>query len=226
MTKIKKIMVIASHPDDEVLGCGGTLIKYSKLGYEIKIIFMTNGVSSRSNYKKKEIKIRKLSAIKAGKILGAKKIKFFNFKDNAMDTVSLITIVKKLEKEIKYYKPDIVYTHFYGDLNIDHEITSRAVMTACRPINKLSIEKIFLFYIPSSTEWRLDRKNKNYIPNWFEDISKNKIEKKLALKCYKTEMREWPHPRSIKNIENLQKVFGSEVGQKSTETFILYRGLN
>ena len=92
----KKILVVASHPDDEVLGCGGTLIKYSKDGYEIKIIFMTNGVSSRSKTKKNEILKRKNAAVKSSRILGANKPKFFNFKDNAMDSVSLLKIIKKL----------------------------------------------------------------------------------------------------------------------------------
>ena len=126
-----KILVIAAHPDDEVLGCGGTLIKYSKMDYEIKIVFMTNGVSSRSKIKKNEILKRKKAAIKACKILGANKPKFFNFKDNQMDSVPLLKIVKVIEKEIYLFKPSIIFTHFNGDLNIDHEITSRATLTAC-----------------------------------------------------------------------------------------------
>jgi len=187
---------------------------------------MTNGVSARSQYKKKEIDLRKRAAIRSCKILGATKPTFYNFKDNAMDSVPLIKIVKKLEKKIKSFKPNIIFTHYFGDLNIDHEITSRATMTACRPIASQSIEKFFLFYVPSSTEWRHDKQNKNYIPNWFEEISASNKKKKMALNCYKMEMRKWPHPRSLKNIENVQKVFASEVGQKNTESFILYRGLN
>lgn len=222
----KKILVVASHPDDEVLGCGGTLIKYSELGYRIKVIFMTNGVSSRDKTKIKDIIKRKKAAIKASEILGSMKPKFYSFKDNQMDSTPLIKIVKKIENEINIYKPQIIFTHFFGDLNIDHEITSRATITACRPTVGSSVKKIFFFYIPSSTEWRHDRKNTNYIPNWFEDISSTYKKKKIALSFYKMELKKWPHPRSIKNIEYLQKVFASEVGQKKTESFVLFRGLN
>ena len=224
--KNKKILVIASHPDDEVLGCGGTLIKYSKMGYEIRIVFMTNGVSSRSKIKNNEILKRKKAAIKACKILGANKPKFFNFKDNQMDSVPLLKIVKVIESEIYLFKPSIIFTHFNGDLNIDHEITSRATLTACRPTLNHPVKSLFMFYVPSSTEWSHNKNKKNFIPNWFEDISNSDKQKKLALNCYKMEMRKWPHPRSLKNISNLQNVFASEVGQKKTESFMLYRGLN
>lgn len=226
MKQNKKILVVASHPDDEVLGCGGTLIKYSKMDYQIKVIFMTNGVSSRSKKKKEEILKRKKAALKSCKILGASKPKFFDFKDNQMDSVPLLKIVKKIEKEIFTFKPLIIFTHFDGDLNIDHEITSRATVTACRPMTKNPVKNLYMFYVPSSTEWNFKKNKKNFVPNWFEDISKSDKQKKLALNCYKMEMRKWPHPRSLKNIANLQEVFASEVGQKKTESFILYRGLN
>ncbi len=226
MNNLKKILVIASHPDDEVLGCGGTLIKYSKMNYEIRVVFMTNGVSSRSKKKQNEISKRKKAAIKACKILGAQFPKFFDFKDNEMDSVPLLTIVKKIEREINLFKPSIIFTHFDGDLNIDHEITSRATLTACRPTINQSVKTLFMFYIPSSTEWSHIKKKKNFVPNWFEDISQSDKAKRSALNCYKMEMRKWPHPRSLKNISNLQEVFASEVGQKKTECFILYRGLN
>ena len=226
MKQNKKILVVASHPDDEVFGCGGTLIKYSKMDYQIKIIFMTNGVTSRSQRRKDEIFKRRKAALMASKFLGANHIKFFGFKDNQMDTVPLLKIVKKIEKEIIIFKPSIVFTHFNGDLNIDHELTSRATITACRPINNHPVKALFMFYVPSSTEWNFNKNKKNFIPNWFEDISKIEKQKKLALDCYKMEMRKWPHPRSLKNIKNLQEVFAAEVGQKKTEAFLLYRRIN
>ena len=222
----KKILVVASHPDDEVLGCGGTLIKYSNDGYEIKIIFMTNGVSSRSKIQKNEILKRKNAAVKSSRILGANKPKFFNFKDNAMDSVSLLKIIKKIEKEVNNFKPSIIFTHYNSDLNIDHEITSRATLTACRPTKNNSVKSLFMFYVPSSTEWSHKKNKNNFVPNWFEDISKSYKKKKIALNCYKMEMRKWPHPRSLKNIKNLQEVFAAEVGQKNTEAFLLYRRIN
>ena len=219
------ILVVAAHPDDEALGCGATISKYVNKGFRVRVIFMTNGVSSRRNTNKNKIKKRKLSAIKSCKILGASKPIFLNFPDNSMDKVSLLKIIKKIEVYISKIKPNIIFTHHYGDLNVDHQITSRAVITACRPINKKFLKKIFFFYIPSSTEWSYDKENK-FKPNWFEDVEKTYSKKIKSLNCYKMEIRNWPHPRSIKNINQLANVNASMSGLKKVEVFELFRAIN
>ena len=151
MYKFKNILVIASHPDDEILGCGGTLYNFKKKGAKISALFLSDGESSRKSSKiEKLILNRKKQALKAAKIIGIRNLIFGNFPDNSMDTVPLLKIVQFIEKRIKTIKPDMIFTHFENDLNIDHQITSKAVITACRPIKNQTVKSILFFEILSS----------------------------------------------------------------------------
>ena len=219
----KKILVVAAHPDDEVLGCGGTLIKLSELGNEINIIFLADGVTSRDEEKVTEIEERRTAARKASNIMGVKKIIFGDFPDNQMDTIPLIKIVKKIERVINDFQPNIIFTHHKGDLNIDHVITHQAVVTATRPITNFKIETILFFEILSSTEWQMANSSSPFIPNWYEDISGFLERKCLALEAYENEMRNWPHPRSIKGAMSLANFRGSSINVDAAEAFILGR---
>lgn len=218
--KNSKILIIAAHPDDEILGCGGTISKLNK-DNKINFIFMTNGVSSRGNNKKK-IKKRKNACERLFKKMLFSKPFFFDFPDNSMDKIPLLKIIKALEKKIKYYKPDTIFTHFSNCLNIDHRITFEAVITACRPINNLSVKKILSFEVPSSTDWALF-KDKNFQPNYFIDISKHLTKKIELLKFYKDELRNYPHSRSIKSVKSLASYRGVSCGVKYAEGFYLNR---
>ena len=230
MKKIKKkknnILVVAAHPDDEILGCGGSLYKYSLQGFNINIVFMTNGVSARSLSKKEillAIKERKKAAKKVAKIIGAKKLHFLNFKDNQLDSYPLLKIIKPLERLINKIKPEIIYTHYNDDLNIDHQIVSKAVITICRPQKNKTVKKMLFFEVPSSTEWQIKKKQKTFSPNYFEDISKVKNYKLRALKCYKSEIKKWPHPRSIKGVTSLFNWRGATIGVEAAEAFMVGR---
>lgn len=221
----KNLLVIAAHPDDELLGCCGTLLKLKK-DYQINVIFMSDGVSSRFKTKTplKEKKIRINECLNVFKFLKFKKPYFYNFPDNKLDSVPLIDIVKIIERNIKKLKPQIIITHFENCLNIDHQVVYKAVITAARPINKSSVKKILSFEIPSSTNWALFKKN-SFLPNYYVDISKN-IQKKIkALKMYKSELRKFPHSRSIEYIKNLAKIRGSDCGVNFAEAFVLVRSI-
>ena len=223
-----KILIIAAHADDEVLGCGGTVNKFSKMGANIEALFIADGVSSRNrkskSLEKKELFERKKSCKAATKILGIKKTTFLDLPDNQLDTVPLLKIVKKIEKKILSFKPDTIFTHFDNDLNIDHQIVNKATITACRPIGKKTYpKKIFFFEVPSSTEWQIKKKVDLFNPNWFEDISLNLKCKIDALKAYKKELRKWPHPRSVKGVKSLAHWRGATSGHKAAEAFILGR---
>ena len=219
--KKNKILIVAAHPDDEILGCGGTIAKL-KSENEIYVIFMTNGVSARGKNKNKEIKQRKNACLKLFNFLSIPKPIFFNFPDNQMDKVPLLKIIKKLENMIKIMKPDTIFTHYSHCLNIDHKRTFDAVITACRPISGLSVKRILSFEIPSSTEWAL-YKNKQFEPNYFIDISKYINEKINLIKFYKKELRNYPHSRSIVGIKSLASVRGVSCGVKFAESFYLNR---
>ena len=223
----KKILIIASHPDDEVLGCGGTICKLTSLGNEVNVFFLSDGVSSRVEKNKNlKIKERKNSAYQAAQIMGVGSVSFGNFPDNEMDGVSLLKVVKKVEAELNINQPDIIFTHHSGDLNIDHQITNKAVLTACRPLGEKIIESILFFEVLSSTEWQASDTAPYFKPNWFVDIT-NYIDQKIrALEAYSQEMREWPHARSFKALKSLANLRGSTIHAEAAEAFILGRHIN
>ena len=218
-----KILIIAAHPDDEVLGCGGMAAKQSKLGDEIYCLIMGEGENSRSEQAEK-LKIEKLQqdGRAAAAVLGFKEVVFLNFPDNSFDTVSLLSITKKIEEHLEKIKPNIVYTHFENDLNVDHRLTFQAVMTACRPCNDFCPREIYSFEVLSSTEWQ-SKQGKQFAPNFYVDIEDAIDAKKEALKKYTSEIRDYPHSRSIEGIEALARYRGLESGLKLAEAFCLIR---
>ena len=223
MIKNKKILIIAAHPDDEILGCGGTILKLKKNNL-IKVIFMTNGTDARGKNKKASQK-RIQGCLNLFKKLKLNKPLILNFPDNKMDSVPLLKIVKKIEEILSKFNPEVVFTHFDGCLNIDHQITFKATVTACRPLKKTSVKKILSFEVPSSTEWALS-KDKKFQPNYYINISKYIKEKILLMKYYKDEIRPFPHSRSLKSIKTLSEYRGASAGVKNAEAFYLYRYLD
>ena len=216
----KKILVVAAHPDDEVLGCGGTMARHASNGDKVHVLFMSAGVGSRENVKNDEINERRICAKQASKILGSQSPQFLNFPDNRMDSISLLDVVKSIELVIQEIGPDVVYTHHIGDLNIDHQITHKAVLTACRPQPESSVKEIYSFEVLSSTEWST---NNPFIPNYFVDISDTLELKVSAIKAYNSELRTFPHARSIESIKALAKYRGASMGIRAAEAFKVER---
>ena len=222
------IVVFVAHPDDEVLGCGASIAKWSSTGEDVHILILAEGVTSRSktrdiDLKSEEISLLSQSARKAGQILGATSIKLLGLPDNRLDSLDRLDVIKVVEKEVDKLKPHTVVTHHSGDLNIDHRIIHEAVVTACRPQPGHSVRRMLAFEVPSSTEWQTAGSNIAFQPNWFEDVSETIDRKIEALKVYESEMREWPHARSLKNVEYLARWRGSSVGCEAAEVFMLMR---
>jgi len=221
---MKTILVVAAHPDDEVLGCGGTIARYEVEGCEVHTLILGEGITSRDasrDQHKRGEEIRELEkqAEDANRILGVKKIYTFDFPDNRFDTVALLDITKVIEKVKKDVEPDVVFTHFHGDLNIDHQLTFKAVMAACRPTKDESVKEIYSFEIPSSTEWNAPFSLTYFMPDYFVDVSKSLKVKINALKEYETELRDFPHPRSLKAVELNAKLWGVKMGFEAAEAF-------
>ena len=201
---LKKILVVAAHPDDEVLGCGGTIRKHIDAGDEVSVVFMADGVASRRMIDLEEaIAKREVDSVKACSIVGVKDPVFFRLPDNRMDTWAFLDIVYMLEEVIKKFRPQIIYTHHGGDLNIDHRITHQVVMTACRPLPGSLVREIYSFEVPSSTEWSSKSMGNSFRPTMFVDISDSWKIKAQALKEYDSELLECPHSRSFEGIEAL-----------------------
>lgn len=226
MQKKQKILVVAAHPDDEVLGCGGTAAKYSKEN-DVYIAILGEGISSRyekrEQAEKSDLGNLQNQARKAAKIIGAKECFLFGLPDNRFDTVPMLEIVKKIEEIIKKTKPEIIFTHHSGDLNIDHRITFQAVLTSARPLPGSPVKKIYSFEIPSSTEWSQQKIEKPFLPNFYEDVSGTLDKKIEAIKVYESEAREFPHPRSAEGLKVLAQKRGMEAGIKFAEAFELIR---
>ena len=218
----RTVVVFAAHPDDDILGCGGTIAKLAQNGSKVHVVFLADGESSRDDIEDIDNLIlqRKQNAKKALKILGCDSIDFLDFPDNRLDSLDLLDVVKSIERFIDEYKPNIIFTHYAYDLNIDHQITHYAVVTACRPKPEFCVEELLFFEVPSSTEWNL---LKAFMPNYFVDISSTLSLKLDALNAYKNEIKSFPHPRSIKAIESLSYYRGSLSGCKAAEAFIIGR---
>lgn len=218
---MKKILVIAAHPDDEVLGCGGTITRLNKEGYELYTLILGEGITSRDDKRSKEKRGREIAnlkeqAKKANELIGVKKVFFYDFPDNRFDTVPFLDIVKVIEKIKNQIKPEIIFTHYEKDLNIDHQITYIAVITATRPISEETVKEIYSFEIPSSTEWSYPL---SFSPDMFFDISETINIKIKALEKYKTELKKYPHPRSLEGVKLIAKNRGMEVGLNYAEAF-------
>ena len=217
---------MAAHPDDEVLGCGGTIAKLADQGTIVHVAFFADGIFSReviAGMQQDELNVRRSAAKNACAILGVKSVFFGDFPDNRMDTVALLYIIKVVEELLAKYQPEMVFTHHAGDVNIDHRRLHEAVVTACRPQIGCSVKTLLCFEVPSSTEWQLLGSAPAFTPNWFVDISETLDRKLAALDAYASELRAWPHPRSLKGVQHLAHWRGATVGVDAAEAFILGR---
>jgi len=223
----KNILVVAAHPDDEILGCGGTIKKFVEMGYNAYTLILGEGITSRDderdrNKREKELELLKMQAYDANRFIGVGEVFLYDFPDNRFDTVPILDIIKVIEKIKSKIKPEIIFTHHEKDLNIDHQITFRAVMTATRPTKGECVQEIYAFEVPSSTEWNFPL---CYSPNIFVDIGKTLEAKISAMKAYQSEIKEYPHPRSLEGIELLARIWGMKVGLSSVEAFQAVRVL-
>jgi len=224
----ESVLIVAAHPDDEILGCGGTIARHVAKGDEVNIIILAEGATSRSESgvgRNHELELDSLggAAREAAKILGANTPRFIGLPDNRMDSVDLLEVVKHIETAISEFRPATVYSHHGGDLNIDHQITLRAVMTACRPLPGTTVNRLLAFETVSSTEWSIPSVDAPFIPNCYVDISDFIETKTAALDAYSMEMRTFPHPRSTTNVINLARVRGADVGVEAAEAFMILK---
>jgi LmbE family N-acetylglucosaminyl deacetylase len=223
------IAVVVAHPDDEILGCGGTLSRFAKEGNDIHILILADGESSRETKGKKgevnQIKIRNNAAVNACKKIGCASVIMKNLPDNRLDGVERLDIIQIIESFIHYHNPVILFTHHAGDVNIDHRVVHDSVIAAARPQPGFSVKEILFFEVPSSTEWRPQCPATAFHPNVYIDITQTLHIKMDALNAYASELRPFPHPRSVEAIEALARWRGATVGVCAAEAFALGRKL-
>jgi LmbE family N-acetylglucosaminyl deacetylase len=224
-----RVIVVAAHPDDEVLGCGGTVARLAREGHEVKIVIMGEGITSR-HAQPQEADAEQLLRLHRQAHAAASKLKatdvvLCKLPDNRLDTVALLDVVKLVEDQVQKFKPELVYTHHPGDLNIDHGVVHRAVLTATRPLVGQWVRDIYAFEVPSSTEWAFHRVEPCFRPNVFVDVSETLEAKIEAMACYESETRKFPHPRSPEALRAIAARWGSVVGCHAAEAFELVRSV-
>ena len=221
----RAVLVIAAHPDDEVLGCGGTIAKHARAGDAVYILIVGEGLTSRAGApaSKQDVAALQATARSAAARLGAREVEFLGLPDNRLDGMERLDLIQPVESAIARRKPALVYTHHIGDVNIDHRRIHEAVVTACRPVPGHCVETLLFFEVNSSTEWQPPGLAPPFVPDWFEDIS-GTLEVKLgALAEYAGELRPWPHPRSPEAVTHLARWRGATCGTAAAEAFVLGR---
>jgi len=229
----KRIMIVVAHPDDELLGLGGTMNKLiNEYNITSHVVILGEGITSRSDKReinkwKNELEQHKKNIKMAQKAIGYHSVSVYDFPDNRFDTVALLDIIKVIEKEKNLFNPEIIFTHHGGDVNIDHQRTFDAVITSCRPMENETVKTIISFETPSGTEWRVNSDPKHFLPNFFVEISEENLNSKIiGMESYEFERRSFPHPRSPKALEIQAQRWGVAVGRKLAEAFHIVRSIN
>lgn len=229
----KKVMLVVAHPDDELLGIGATmnrLIRQEKT--VIHVVILGEGITSRAEKRdpkkwNQELKIHKNNIKQAQEEIGYHSLSVYDFPDNRFDTVPLLEIIKVIEAEKTKFKPDIIFSHHGGDVNIDHQRTFEAVITACRPMEDETVKTIITFETPSGTEWRVPSDPRHFLPNLFISVTEQNLEAKIkGMESYEFEKRSYPHPRSPQALKIQAQRWGIAVGVEFAEAFQVIRSIN
>jgi len=222
------VLIVAAHPDDEVLGCGGTIARHADAGDAVQVLIVAEGATSRQGQRDRcqaadELSSLSQAAQTAGAILGAAGVTLLDLPDNRLDSLDRLDLIKRVEERIALHQPQVVYVHHAGDVNIDHRRLHEAVITACRPTPGQPVRRLLSFEVASSTEWQPPGSAPAFLPNWFVDITAQWSRKRQALEAYAAEMRPWPHARSIAALDHLARWRGAQVGVEAAEAFCLLR---
>jgi N-acetylglucosamine malate deacetylase 1 len=215
----RRVLTIAAHPDDEVLGVGGTLIRHFKAGDEVRILIVCSGESIR--YREGEHD-QPGDAQRASHYLGGRTTGL-GFPDQRLDAGSNLELIQALEREVREFQPDVVYTHHWGDVNADHVRIAEAVDVATRPFAAPWVKRLFAFHTPSSSEWTASERDRPFAPNVFSDITAELDRKLDAMRCYRSELRPYPHPRSLRSLRERAGFWGSVANMTAAEPLILLR---
>lgn len=224
MKQKNKVLVVAAHPDDEILGCGATIAKHIANGDVVQVLILGAGIAARKNItigqRKKLLENLHQCAIKANGVIGVKNLTLKDFPDNKFDSVPLLDIIHSIEEVADVFKPNIIYTHHRADVNIDHRKIAEAIQSVVRPMQGSVIKRVLAFEVASSTEWNFCQ-TPRFVPNVFINISDFFDKKIKAMQCYEGELRKFPHPRSLEYLDALVKVRGGQSGMLAAEAFEL-----
>jgi LmbE family N-acetylglucosaminyl deacetylase len=214
--KPKQILVIAAHPDDELLGCGGTVALHASQGDRVTSVVVCEGESLRYG---EGVVPQSDHMKKAAETLGVSDVRALGFPDQKLDTVTLTELITPLEQVVREVQPQIVYCQYGGDINLDHELLFKALLVATRPTEPF-IQAVYAFDTASSTEWAYPR---TFLPDTWVDITATIDKKIAAMGCYESEVRPYPHPRSLEALRNRAQAWGNQCCLPFAEVFMTVR---
>lgn len=226
-------MIVVAHPDDELLGLGATMNRLiTEFGVNAHVVILGEGITSRSDSRdtgrwENELATHRQNIAVAQAAIGYQSVSLYGFPDNRFDSVPLLDIIKIVEKEKTNFRPEVIFTHHGGDVNIDHQRTFEAVLTANRPLSHEIVKTILTFETPSGTEWRSPTDPRHFIPNVFFEVSGANMEAKIkGMESYEFERRAYPHPRSPDALRIVSQRWGVVIGRSYAEAFMLIRNIN
>lgn len=227
-----KILIVVAHPDDELLGLGATIHQLvHELSSKVRVVILGEGITSRGEKRdvkqwEQELETHRSNIYEAQKILGYQQLSLYGFPDNRFDSVAILDIIKVIEKEKQDFQPDTIFTHHGGDLNVDHQLTFQAVITATRPMENEVVKSIITFETPSGTEWQASSDPRKFVPNLFVEVKPESLTAKInAMECYEYEKREYPHPRSSEALKILAQKWALNIGRQYAEAFSVIRSI-
>lgn len=219
----ESVLVVAAHPDDEVLGCGGTIARLAEQGHAVHVAILGQGAASRfapgCSQTATEVAALQQKSREAARILGAAQVRHFGLPDNRFDSLDLLDVVQLLERLSEELTPAVVYTQHGGDLNVDHAVVFRAALTAFRPMSGNSVRELLAYEVASSTEWSFGQFSPAFLPDTFMDVSDFLDRKLAALASYENELRAFPHPRSAHAVRAQAEWRGAAAGLAAAEAF-------
>ena len=228
--KNKKVMIVVAHPDDELLGLGAAMNRIIlNTNINTRVVILGEGITSRDSERdaekrRNELAVHRSNIHSAQCEIGYHSVSIYYFPDNRFDSVALLDIIKVIEKEKQEFRPDVIFTHHGGDLNIDHQRTFEAVITSCRPMNSEDVKTIITFETPSGTEWRASSDPRHFIPNLFIEVSEANLNAKIkGMESYEFEKRPFPHPRSPEALKIQAQRWGISIGCEYAEAFCVIR---
>ena len=230
--KNKKILVVVAHPDDELLGLGATMHHLiHDQGCTVRAVILGEGLTSRTDTRNVEkweeaLQVHRSNIEQARQEIGYESVGIHSFPDNRFDSVDLLDLIKVVEKEKVEFQPEVIFTHHGGDLNVDHQRTFEAVMTAARPVEGEVVRSIIAVETPSSTEWQAFNHPNPFLPNLFFEVSEKDVEaKNRGMDAYEFEKRKQPHPRSPEALRIRAQYWGNSIGAFYAEAFMLIRSI-
>jgi LmbE family N-acetylglucosaminyl deacetylase len=218
---VSVVAVVAAHPDDEILGAGGTLAKHISRGDEVHAVVVADGATSR--YEAEMVQVLADAAKRAADVVGFASLRTCALPDQRLDDLPLLAVTRAVEGVLAELRPAVVYSHFPGDVNLDHSVVARAAWTACRPYVLPGLRRFAVFETPSSTEWAWPLDGGAFAPNLYVDVTATLDVKLRAMACYATELRDYPHPRSLRALQERAAFWGSHVGRGAAEPFQVLR---